>query len=176
MECSHRRSLGDPHPLCEPCAMERGFPLCGPMLTCELCAGLPTQVWRRLLDSRRKRRMRAEKLAATTSTDTESSESEPEPDIVKSFPPRPGPEGAESQVDLDDTLDMSQTQQWPPTQTESYGETSVSGSSEHEEVFVSCTVTSVSVPMPIYDSETSDVSFREPSPDDLEASFRRNVN
>ena len=155
--------------------MERGFPLCGPMLTCELCAGLPSRTWRRLLDSRRKRRLRSEQAAATMSTDTASSGSEPEPDTVKTFPPRPGPEGAESRVDRDDTLDMSQTQHWPPTQTESHEETSVSGSSDHDEVFIA-TVVSVSVPMPTYGSETSTVSFQGPSPDDLETSFQRNLD
>ena len=175
MECSHRRSLGDPHPLCEPCATKKGFPLCGPMLTCELCVCLSSRTWRRMLDSRRKRRLRSEQATATMSTDTASTESEPEPDTVITFPPRPGPEGAESRVDRNDTLDMSQTQHWPPTQTESPEETSVSGSSDHDEVFID-TVVSVSVPIPTYDSETSTVSFQGPSPDDLETSFQRNLD
>ena len=88
----------------------------------------------------------------------------------------------ESQVDLDEALNMMQTKQYPSTQTRSYDEISASESSDHEEVLClshpsSRAVTSVSEPASVGDLETPGVSFREPSPEDLEvSSFLRYVD
>ena len=184
MECSHRRSLGDPHSLCEPCIVEEGFPLCEPTSACELCVDLPPEVWRRLLHSRRKRQLRAEKLSSLASTSTAplASDSEPEPDIVESSPSRPDETVRDSQVDVDDALDMLQTQQYPPTQTRSYDEISASESSDHEEVICLSQPSSragTPVPEPTSDGdlETPGVSILELSPEDLEISdFLRYVD
>ena len=54
--CSHTcRSRGDLHPLCWRCAESRGIPLCTPQDTCEVCADFKPEVWKRILDARRKR-------------------------------------------------------------------------------------------------------------------------
>ena len=54
--CSHTcRSRGDLHPLCWRCAEGRGIPLCTPQDTCEVCADFKPEVWKRILDARRKR-------------------------------------------------------------------------------------------------------------------------
>ena len=53
---------------------------------------------------------------------------------MESSPTRPEQTVMESQVGLDEALDMMQTQQYPSTQTRSYEEISASESSDHEEV------------------------------------------
>jgi len=164
--------------------MDEGFPLCEPTSPCELCSDLPPEVWRRLLHSRRKRQLRAEKMAtlASTSAEPPPSDSEPELDIVENSPSRPDETVLDSQVDMDEAMDILQTQQYPSTQARSYDEISASESSDHEEVICLSQTSSRSgtpVPDPASDGgiETPGVSILELSPEDLEISdFLRYVD
>ena len=106
-------SLGDPHPLCEPCMVDEGFPLCDPTAACEFCADLPADIWRRIMDSRRKRQLRAERLSTIASTSSAQPVSDTEQDLeIVGYlsPPHLDPEASDSQVDLSGALDILQTQ------------------------------------------------------------------
>ena len=121
-QCTHRRSVGDPHPLCETCTVEQGFPLCEISSTCEFCGELTMDVWKRIMDARRKRQSRADRAAIIPVSISIASDTDPEI-CDHTSPPQLSPERDNSQVTCDQALDMLQTQRIIGTVQDTAGDT-----------------------------------------------------
>ena len=50
--CSHRKSQGDPHLLCNRCCEQLGAHICTPQLTCDVCEDLIIDAWERIFSAR----------------------------------------------------------------------------------------------------------------------------
>ena len=80
-ECDHRKSDGDPHPLCEPCLEKYNLPLCTKHEPCDLCRNQDAHYWKRKAGARKKRAWMRRQSGSTKETAAANSIQDDEIDL-----------------------------------------------------------------------------------------------